>query len=184
MLFSDLIIERNSHAKLSQPAPDGEDLAFIKQAALSAPDHARLRPWRFLQIDGEGRNALGQSFVEVAQAKGVTDAAKLEKLAANPLRAPMIIVLVAKQIDHAKVPLIEQVASAACCGQNILLAAQARGFGAMWRTGEMAFDVHIHRKLGLANDEVLLGYIYVGTMVGEPKRRIALEVDDYWQQWP
>ena len=58
------IITRQSVAPafLAEPAPEGERLERILAAGASAPDHGRLRPWRFLVIRGEARHRLGEVF--------------------------------------------------------------------------------------------------------------------------
>jgi nitroreductase len=45
------IESRSSAARLGLPAPTPEHLARILDAAAHAPDHGRLRPWRFIVVD-------------------------------------------------------------------------------------------------------------------------------------
>ncbi|MER8125044.1 nitroreductase family protein, partial [Acinetobacter baumannii] len=78
------------------------------QAALRAPDHGQLRPWRFLTIEGQGREQLGELFAQALQNKGEASQAALDKARAMPLRAPLLIVVIAKLQDHFKVPKSEQ----------------------------------------------------------------------------
>ncbi|BBI60506.1 hypothetical protein HSBAA_18120 [Vreelandella sulfidaeris] len=59
-----LLHERSSMGKLMEPAPSAEQLSAIYQAALRAPDHKELRPWRFIEFSGEGRERLGELFAE------------------------------------------------------------------------------------------------------------------------
>ena len=49
---------------LGDPAPSGADLDEIMAAAMSAPDHGALMPWRFITIEGEARAKLGEVFVD------------------------------------------------------------------------------------------------------------------------
>ena len=86
----DTLLNRNSHARLVDPGPDAAELNTILQAALRAPDHGRLRPWRFVVVAGDRRQALGDVFVRSLRLKGVDDPAKLEKAANAPLRAPLV----------------------------------------------------------------------------------------------
>ena len=81
------LLERNSHARLVEPGPEPEALNTILRAALRAPDHGRLRPWRYVVIQGERREALGQCFVQSLAMRGITDPAQLKKAASAPLRA-------------------------------------------------------------------------------------------------
>ncbi|SIS81664.1 nitroreductase family protein [Neptunomonas antarctica] len=160
----EMLHNRVSAPVLMAPAPSPEQLDVMFRAALRAPDHAGLRPWRFLVIEGEAREHLGDLFVKAMRAKELelTDesAGKLRK---KPLRAPMIIVAVAKIQQHPKVPEIEQVITAGCATQALLQGAYAQGLGAMWRTGEMTFDPVVKAGLGLQAHEQVVGFIYLGT---------------------
>ncbi|MGM0521870.1 MAG: nitroreductase family protein, partial [Pseudomonadota bacterium] len=146
-----LLHQRSSMGKLMAPAPSSEQLKSIYQAALRAPDHNELRPWRFIEFSGEGRERLGELFAEAEfqedpHASDTTLGAARKK----PLRAPMLIAVVAKVTpDVPKVPKIEQVISAGCAAHGILLAAHALGFGAMWRSGKYAFDPVVRKGLRL-----------------------------------
>ena len=46
----------------------GEIVSMLR-AAVAAPDHGRLRPWRFLHITDAGRDALGELFAEAKRRK-------------------------------------------------------------------------------------------------------------------
>ncbi|GAB2590945.1 nitroreductase family protein [Nitrincola alkalisediminis] len=159
----DLLLTRVSSPVLDEPAPTPEQLDLIFRAAFRAPDHGGLRPYRFLQIEGQGRERLGKVFVEAARVENpaITDA-ELDKLAGNPLRAPMILVAIACLQDHPKVPLIEQQITAGCAAHSMILAAFAQGIDSIWRSGAMAFNRDVHRLLGLEANEEIIGFIYMG----------------------
>lgn len=124
MSAMDALLRRNSAPRLTDPAPCGDVLQTLLQAGLRAPDHARLKPWRFLVVEGQGRVALGDVFAQAALADNPDlDAAALDKLRNNPLRAPLIVVVIARLQEHPKVPEIEQLLSAGCAAHAILLAA-------------------------------------------------------------
>ncbi len=181
---SDLLIRRNSIALLSEPAPAGEVLDRILQAGLSAPDHALLRPWRFLVIEGAAREKLGKVFAEAA----LRDQPDLSEEAVNkylamPLRAPMLIVGIVCMSEHPKVPQSEQLLSAGAAMSYILAAAQAENFGAMWRTGPMAYHSWVQSELGLTDREQITGFLYVGTPSGSIKNRPLLPVPEYFSRW-
>lgn len=183
-----LLHTRNSVSVLNDPAPDSEAMELILAAALRAPDHARLRPWRFLTIEGEARSALGQLFVE-AENRHRSDSGELPmdleasaKLAAKPLRAPLLLVVIASIVEHPKVPEVEQLLSAGCAAHAVLLAAHALGYGAMWRTGGKAYDATVKSGLGLADNEQLIGYIYLGTPAGY-KSLPAMNTGDFVKPW-
>lgn len=175
--------QRQSSSKLVEPGPNAEELKQIITAAVRAPDHARLKPWRFLIIAGEQRQRLGECFAKVAVAQGETDVVKLDKLRLNPLRAPLIMVVIGKAIEHPKIPFSEQQLSAACAAYGVVLAADALGYGAIWRTGDMAYAKEIELALGLLSIENIIGFIYIGTKTAEPKTLEAICHEDFLSYW-
>ena len=64
----DLLLNRVSVGRLLEPAPDAAQRELMFRAALRAPAHGQLRPWRFITVDGEARARLGELFAE-AQAQ-------------------------------------------------------------------------------------------------------------------
>ena len=179
----DALLNRVSVPRLTEPAPNAAQREGLFQAALRAPDHGQLRPWRFLTIEGEGRAKLGELFAEALANKGDASQAALDKARAMPLRAPLLIVVIARLQDHFKVPKSEQRLAASCAAHGILIAAHAQGIGAVWRTGEMAFDAHVHQGLGLEPTEELIGYLYLGTPLNEPRTAPVLDTADFVRAW-
>lgn len=165
-----LIQKRNSAGKLKAPGPSRAELVEIFKSALRAPDHGCLRPFRFIVIEGDDREELGRLFADALRA-GDPEASieKCQSEAAKPLRAPLIITVVAQVTENARIPVIEQLLSAGCSAQNILLAVEALGYAAIWRTGDMAYDKRVHRGLQLQENESIVGFLYVGTRDGEAK---------------
>ena len=178
------LLSRNSAPKLTEPAPSGDALQKIFQAALRAPDHARLAPWRNLVIEGAARDRLGALFVQVAAAAdGTLDDEALAKIRAKPLRAPLIIVVAVRLQVHPKVPEIEQYLSAGAAAHAMLLAAHAQGFAGIWRTGDMAFNRAFMTVLGLADNEHIVGFLYLGTPEGRAKPLPQYCTEDYFEFW-
>lgn len=160
----ELLITRSSNGKLQEPAPDATTLALAVQAALRAPDHANLRPWRLQIVRGDARARLGDVFADaLAQRQPGATQAELDKVRGKPLRAPLIIIVSTRHTSHPKVPAIEQVLSAGAAAQNLLLVLQARGFAGLWRTGAPTYDPHVARALGLGEQDQIVGFIYAGT---------------------
>ncbi|MCW8884242.1 MAG: nitroreductase [Motiliproteus sp.] len=180
----ELLLNRVSTPNLSEPGPNPEQLQVIFQSALRAPDHAALRPWRFITVEGGAREALGKVFQQAAKNDdSEIDDAKFNKLGKMALRAPLLIVVVAKLSGHPKVPVVEQQVSAGAAAQNMLLAAFAQGVGAMWRTGEMAYHPEVKKALGLAVEEQIIGYLYLGAMPDRLKKVPQLSVEDFVSNW-
>ena len=179
----DALLKRSSEPRLVAPAPDQSTLDKAFACAARAPDHALLRPWRYLVIEGEeALDALGELFAATCGDDG-TDKER-SKLHKKALRAPMVIVGIASYQTHPKVPEIEQSMSAAVGMGYLLLALESAGFGGMWRTGAMAYNPMIARGLGLDDNEVITGFLYTGS-VNENKPGVPRpEQKDFVRRWP
>jgi nitroreductase len=178
------IQNRNSVAHLTEPAPTTEEMEQVYKGALRAPDHAWLRPWKYIEIRGNSRNRLADAFLKASISLGeeVTDELK-EKLQKAPFRAPMVIVLAADIKEHPKVPKIEQIISLGASAQNILLGLHDIGYSAIWRTGKMAFNKHITDALELPTNYEVIGYLYVGTPSGHIKSLPEIDLSDHLTIW-
>ncbi len=163
------MLERQSNPFLVEPAPLKQELMTFFSCALRSPDHAGLQPTRFLVLQDKALVELGKAF---ALSDPTADESKLARLQAMPLRAPMIIVTIARlTFDHSKVPVWEQQVSAGIATQHIQLAAQAMGYGSIWRTGPMAGSDVVREYLGLLESEQVIAFLYIGTPKAEPKRK-------------
>lgn len=179
---SDFLLNRTSEPRLEAPAPDSDVLERAFACAARAPDHALLRPWRYLIIEGDGLLALGELFASTCANN--SDESAIDKLRRAPSRAPMIIVAIASPTTHPKVPEVEQIMSAAAGMSFLELSLQDAGFGVMWRTGSVAYHSAVHEGLGLKEEESIVGFLYTGT-VSSPKPRIPRpETHDFVQRWP
>ena len=181
----DALLERRSAKTLTDPAPDDRALALLLECASRAPDHGRLRPWRFIVIRAAARERLGDLMADQLQRKqpsASSEALQRERL--KPLRAPLIIVVAAVCNAAAKIPPIEQVLAAGAAAQNMMLAATALGFGAMWKTGDAAYDDAVKVALGLEAADSIVGFLYLGTApaaaVPPPARGQWQDRVSYW----
>lgn len=171
--------------QLSEPAPDDQQLQQIIRCGLSAPDHARLRPWRFIIIRGSARHALADVMVQVARRNNPDiSAVKLDAIREKPLRAPLILVIVATITpDHAKTPEVEQWLSAGAATQLIQLGATALGFGSIWLTGNNAYEPEVKKALGLAGKDHIAGFLYMGTPTNSAPSRQRPDVSEHMSEW-
>lgn len=165
----ELLLNRRSIARLSAPAPEGEALENIIKAGLRAPDHAGLTPWKFVISQGEGLQKLSDILVNAAKSENKEDVI-VEKLKNAPFRAPMVITVIAKVKEHAKVPALEQYLSAGCAVQAMQMAACAQGFQGYWRSGEWMFHPEVHKAFGLEGNDEIVGFLYLGTPGCTPMR--------------
>lgn len=179
----DALLKRSSEPRLTAPAPDQATLEKAFACAARAPDHALLRPWRYLIIEGEDAlNALGELFAATCD-EGASDKER-EKCHKKALRAPMVIVGIACQQTHPKVPEIEQTMSAAVGMGYLLLALESAGFGGMWRTGAMAYNLDIARGLGLEDHEIITGFLYTGSVSSSKPGVPRPDQSDFVRRWP
>jgi nitroreductase len=150
--------------QMREPGPSRAQIEIAINAALRAPDHGNLKPWRCLIIEGAARTRLSELFVRrMQQREPPAPAGKLEKARTMPLAAPLVIAVAAKVIADNKVPEVEQLLSSGAATMNLMNAFHAQGFAAIWLTGPNAYDGEITRALGFAADEHCQGFIYVGT---------------------
>lgn len=160
----DLLLNRRSVGQLEEPAPQGADLDQILDAGLRAPDHGRLRPWRFVLIRGDSKPAWGDRLAAAALARDpVNGAAMGERSRAWVARTPLIIAVGAKVRAPHPIPEIEQLLSAGAAVMNMLNAAHMLGYAGMWVTGANAYDARINETLGFQAPEKLIGFLAVGT---------------------
>jgi nitroreductase len=179
-----LLLGRESALKLASPGPSQEALDVMFQSALRAPDHGRLRPWRFVVVPEDKRERFGELMADcLRRQQPDASADMLQRERDKAMRAPVIVVVAAAVHRGHKIADIEQLVSAAAAAENIMLAANAQGFGAMWKTGAPAYDATVKRALGLDPDNDIVGFLYVGTQVGGGSPAARPGVKDLVSVW-
>lgn len=159
----DQLLARRSVGLLQDPAPRDADLDLILEAGLRAPDHGRLRPWRFVTIRGEARIAFGECLAGAAAKRDPEAAAALGERARAWVRRTPLLIAVGAIVKDGKIPEFEQMLSAAAAAMNMLNAAHLLGYGAMWVTGANAYDPTVNALLGFEAPSRLVGFLTVGT---------------------
>ena len=180
----ELMLNRESALKLEAPGPTAADLDRMFAAAVRTPDHGRLRPWHFVVIDSGHRDAFGALMAESLWRRdpGASEGA-LQKERSKAFRSPVIVAVAAKVQRGHKIPEIEQLASAAAAAQTIMLAANALGFGAVWKTGAPAYDPAVKTALGLDAADDIVGFLYIGTRTGGSAPFPRPEAGDFVTNW-
>lgn len=182
----DLLLTRRSVVamNLGEPGPDAGQTELLQRAGLRVPDHGKLAPWRFLLFRGDARRQFGsvlrKAFMEDFPA---ADDDRIGFEENRFLRAPVIIGVVSTAGPHEKIPEWEQILSAGAVCQNILVAANAMGFAAQWLTEWYAYDARVREALGLAADERVAGFIYVGTAREPPAERARPDLGSISSHW-
>lgn len=179
------IHSRHSQGKVKQDPLPRELIEKLLDSAVQAPNHYKVRPWRFVVLTGEARNRMGNvmsSSLRDRHPEFPPEA--FDKARAAPFRAPVVIAVGVDKPNEPKVLEIENICAVAAAIQNLLLAAHAMGLGAKWRTGEWARDGKVKEFLGFEADQQLIGFIYVGypEFVAEYPERPSFEDRTVWME--
>ena len=179
------LTSRRSPAQFAEPAPGEAALEAILRAAMRAPDHGKLKPWRFIVLRGDGRKRFGDVMAEAMKRREPEAPANMiEREREKPLRAPLIVVVAAALKEGHKIPVIEQLLAAGAAAQNVMLAAHALGFGAAWKTGAPAYDQYVKDALGLAASDAIVGFFYLGTPAAPAVTLPPSQLSDFVRAWP
>ncbi len=170
MEFDEVLHQRQSVGRVK---PDPVPRALIERllsAGAQAPNHYKVRPWRFVVLTGNGLKRLGDVMAEVFHKKfpDVKPEA-MDKERAKPLRAPLIIAVGVDKPSESKVLEIENICAAAAACENILLEAHALGLGGHWRTGDAAREPAIKEFLGFEQDQHIIAFLYIGYPEARPE---------------
>ena len=175
--------QRQSTGQLIEPAPNAQQLQQAFAAALTAPDHHRLKPTRFVVIEPEQRAAFGELLSQALTDLGESEAAQIERVKNHPFRAPLLVLALTEFQDHPKVPHFEQTLSSGAAIQNFLLSLQAQGFATMWRSGAVIESKYFKTRLGLKPTDLISGIIYIGSAAKSIAPRQPVELSDYVSTW-
>ena len=187
MNFLDFLDSRRSVPSrlLGEPGPGPDQLQRLLSAAIRVPDHGKLTPWRLLLVRGTARNELGRALGDIhLQSDPDVPPAALQKDRERFDFAPLVIIVIAR-IDtaHPKVPEQEQLLSAGYVAYNLLLGAQALGFGAQILTGWAAYNRDVAQLLGLAQNERVIAFVHVGTPRDAAPERVRPALADVVSEW-
>ena len=178
------MLTRTTVGALQDPAPQQAELEQIVSAGLRAPDHGKLRPWRFLAIQGEARARFAELCIAALRAREPdVSAAEVARMQGKLTSPPLILVLGMHVTQTPKVPETEQVQAVAAAAMNMLVAAHALGFAAKWVTGPNAYDPAVARALGFQPPDRVLGFLYLGTAAEPPLPARRLRVEEYLTAW-
>lgn len=151
-------------AQFKEPGPSQDEIEAILTISSRVPDHGKIAPWRFIVYRGDIRRTLGEQFLALSleNSPEMTETAK-EAERGRFLRAPLVIAVVSTAGPHAKVPEWEQVLSAGAVCLNMLMAAEAHGYVANWRTEWISYDERAFPALGLKPGEKVAGFVHIGS---------------------
>lgn len=161
------LLQRRRSAKaalLAAPGPGPAELERILTIAARVPDHKRLVPWRFVVFEGDARARFGEVLAGVVAAEEKdASAMRLETERGRFLRAPVVVAVISRVVPLTGAPEWEQILSCGAAAMNLCLAANAMGYGTCWITEWYAYNAAVGRALGLAANERVAGFVYIGT---------------------
>ncbi|WP_375260921.1 nitroreductase [Palleronia sp.] len=169
----DFLLSRRSrpHKTLTDPVPDRDALEPILTAALRAPDHGKLEPWRLIVLERTALMRLAELVGPCGERLGRAPE-EIDKQRSQYADASLAIAVICSPVESAKVPHVEQVLSAGAVCLQLLNAALASGWGANWLTGWASHDEIFAREgLGLGPLELVAGIIHIGTETNAPPER-------------
>lgn len=175
------IRDRRSIGRVNDQVPPRELIDQILEAGTWAPNHHLSEPWRFFVLAGGGRLQLGAAMADaVCEGQEPSDARQVawDKQELRPLRAPVVIAIAVEPGPEEQVIEIEEVASGAAAGQNMLLAAHALGLAAIWRSGKPTYSRQVREFFKLSERGTVLGFIYVGYPSTQPPKRERRPISD------
>lgn len=149
---------------LKSPGPDAGELDKMLTIASRVPDHGKLSPWRFIVYHADKASAIGDFFAARCKERNPNiEEGALDVERNRFAQAPLAIGVLSSPNMEAKVPLWEQQLTAGLACYNLLLAANAHGFGAQWLTAWYASDEKAAAFLGARDGEQFAGFIFIGT---------------------
>lgn len=174
-----------SPKRVAKPGPTPAQLRHLMAAAAAAPDHGKMRPWRFVEFPENSRAALAEVFEKaLLERLPKADPEALSRAREKASRAPLLLGLVLKLNRTADVPHVDdQMASGGAALQNVLLAAHSMGFGARALSGQAVRTAAFRTALNLADNESFLCFIAIGTATSAPRRNERPAPETLLTQW-
>jgi len=186
----DFLLKRSSAPiqDLRAPAPGDSEIATIIAAASRAPDHGRLAPWRFIVYRGEAREEIGRKLAALAEEReGPLPENRRNQELARFSRAPLVIGVISSPKENPKIPQWEMFLSGGMAALNLMIAANALGYGTNMITNWYSDVPEGRAILGLAPHERVVGFVHIGTHEGavpeRPRPDPATLYADYAGPW-
>ena len=167
--FANALIHSRQHVspkRLISPGPNPSQKLEILNAAGAAPDHGKVTPWHFYEVCPESRNLLGNLFADALTARDPNaTTTQIDEAKQKAFRGPVLLLATAK-LNNAldNIPEQEKLISAGCAIQNILLMANALGFGSGLSSGKALYSQKMRELFSLKDKEEPLCFITIGTI--------------------
>ncbi len=170
---------------MSAPGPSPAQLEEILTIAARVPDHKKLVPWRFVVFEGDARRAFGERIAEACKAEDTMEPSeiRLEAERNRFMRAPVVVAVISRVSPKPGAPEWEQILSAGASAMNMCIAANAMGYATCWLTEWIAYSPRIREALALAENERVVGFVYIGTATSRPEERPRPALADVVSRW-
>lgn len=170
---------------LIEPGPSPAEIETLLQVAARVPDHKKLAPWRFIVFEGAARAKFGEVIAAACEAedKAPPSAVRLETERQRFMRSPVVVAVISRVVPVRGAPEWEQILSAGAACFNLCVAANAMGYGTCWITEWIAYSPRVTAALGLAENERVAGFVYIGTAKERPADRERPNLSDIVSRW-
>lgn len=182
----DFLLSRRSVKFVQAPGPSDDELGRILQAAMSAPDHGRLQPWRFALIRGQAIGRLTDLSIAAIKEAGMPFPPEKEASTRRWLDKVPLLIALACRLDHAntKIPEHERMLATGAAVTNILNAAHMLGYAAYWSTGLGTYLDDVADALGFdALDYRFMGFVSIGTPIATPAPMPRPDYQQFVTEW-
>lgn len=158
--------------RLVAPGPTAEELQALLALAAAAPDHGQITPWRFILVPPAERHRLAEVFaLALTERDPAATPEQVAQAREKAHRAPLLMVAVAglgpREPD---IPRLERMVSMGAALQNLLLGAHALGYGTGLTSGQAMTSPHLKRLCALAEGEVPVCCVNIGTATRSSQR--------------
>ena len=182
--FAHGLIHSRQHVspkRLIDPGPSPFQKLEILNAAGAAPDHGKITPWHFYEVSSKSRNLLGDLFADalIARDPGAT-LTQVDEARQKAFRGPLLLLATVNlnsELDN--IPEQEKIISAGCAIQNILLMANALGFGSGLSSGKALYSQKMRELFLLKDKEQPLCFITIGTISTHKPNKKRPDVSSY-----
>jgi nitroreductase len=167
--FAHGLIHSRQHVspkRLIDPGPSPFQKLEILNAAGAAPDHGKITPWHFYEVSFKSRNLLGDLFADALIARDPSATlTQVDEAKQKAFRGPLLLLATVNlnnELDN--IPEQEKIISAGCAIQNVLLMANALGFGSGLSSGKALYSQKMRELFLLKDKEQPLCFITIGTI--------------------
>lgn len=183
--FLHTLFSRRSAKYVQAPGPTADELALILQAAVCAPDHGAVRPWRFKLIQGADIPALIDVGIQAGLAAGSPlPEHKIQTARKWLAKVPVMIAVGCAPDPRGRIREQESLLSVGAAVMNMLNAAHSLGYCGFWSTGMGTYLEGVGEALGFdALDMRFMGYVSIGTPIDPLPEKQRPDYRDFVSEW-